>query len=217
MSTIEYIFLNKIDYWEALRFQKTRVNELKNGYDKDILIFLEHKDIITIGRRGKEEEILVPPARLSEEEIEVVYSDRGGGLTAHGPGQLVIYAIFNLVRLNTSAKDLVSMITNAVKGWITSQGIEAIYDTEHPGLYIRGKKVFFIGLKLDKHITYHGFALNLNEVPKGFNYIIPCSMKCCCITSLCLETSKKYDIREVSCTLYRYICNAIPKMDGVCG
>lgn len=216
MSTIEYIFLNKIDYWEALRFQKTMVNELKNGYDKDILIFLEHKDIITIGRRGKENEILVPPERLSEEEIEVIYSDRGGSLTAHGPGQLVIYSIFNLARLNASVKDLVSIIAYAVKRWIASQGIEAVYNAEHPGLYIGGKKVFFIGLKLDKYITYHGFALNLNEVPKGFNYIIPCSMKSCCITSLCLETSKKYDIREVSCKLYRYICNAITKTDGIC-
>ncbi len=205
MSKIEFVYLSEIDYQTALNIQKNKVEELKGGSCYDYLLFLEHRDVITIGRRGKRDEILVSEEILKMEGIEVIETDRGGSLTAHGPGQLVIYSIFNLARLNISVKDLIFKITDAIQKWIAIQGLNAVFEIDRPGLYVRGKKILSIGLKLDSHITYHGFALNLNSVPIGFNYIVPCSLKNCQMTSLYLETFRKYDIKEVSCELYRGI------------
>ncbi len=205
MSEIEYLFLDKIDYIKALKFQIDKVNEIKYGERKNYLIFLEHNDVITKGIRAKENEILVDKKILDSENIQIIDTDRGGSLTAHGPGQLVIYTIFDLNRLRLNVRQFIDIICNSFILWLRKEGIISSFDSKHPGLYVNGKKILSLGLKLDNHITYHGFALNINSIPKGFQFILPCSMQNCQMTSVSLETSKKYDIRKVSIELYDLI------------
>jgi lipoate-protein ligase B len=203
---IEYSFLSTIGYKEALDIQLKYVRELKSGSKKNYLLFLEHKDVITKGIRGGDEDLLLPPEELKTLRIEYMQSDRGGSLTAHGPGQLVMYTIFDLYLLRLSAQDFIMEIVEIFQDWLLKEGINAIYNKDHPGLYVSGKKILSLGLRIiQHHITYHGFALNLNSIPVGFRYINPCSMKDCVMTSVYLETFKKYDIQVVSKELYNSI------------
>lgn len=202
MIKTEYLFCTETEYLKGLYLQKKKVDELKNGIDTNYIIFLEHEDVITMGIRSRREDLLVDEELLKRENILLVSTDRGGSLTAHGPGQLVIYTIFNLKKCGISVKSFIQTMVDIFKQWLSSKGITGIYNPEHPGLYVNGRKILSIGLKLDNFITYHGFALNLNSIPRGFNYIIPCSMQNCHMTSVYLETSAKYDIREVSYELY---------------
>ncbi len=202
MIRTEYIYLSETDYSEAFLFQKKKIEEIKNGGSSNYIIFLEHNDVITCGIRTKKEDILAGPEILKREKIQLIETDRGGSLTAHGPGQLVVYTIFDLKKCGFSVSDLIKRITDSFALWLKKKGVTAHYDNERPGLYVAGKKILSLGLRLDNFITYHGFALNLNAVPKGFSYIIPCSIRNCSMTSVYLETSVKYDIREVSFELY---------------
>lgn len=209
MRDIEYLFLNKIEYKEGLRFQRAKVEELKEGSNKSYLIFLEHNDVITIGKRSRRDELLVSEYVLRKEGIEIIETDRGGALTAHGPGQLILYTIFDLKKYNLSVKEFIYRITDSFKIWLKEKGLNVYYDESHPGLYIEGKKLLSLGLRLDNFITYHGFALNLNSIPRGFNYIVPCSMRNCQMTSVYLETHRKYDIKECSMELFDTIKNRL--------
>lgn len=202
MLHIEYIFLSKIDYNEGYKFQRDKVDEIKNGSNKNYIIFLEHNDVITQGIRTKEEDFLVDKEIIKQNNIQIIRVDRGGSLTAHGPGQLVVYTIFNLKKCHLSLDELIKKIIDSFIYWLKQNGVNATYDETNPGLYIKNKKVLSLGLKLDDFITYHGFALNLNSIPKGFRYIVPCSNKNCLMTSVYLETSIFYDIKQVSLELY---------------
>ncbi|MCX7959697.1 MAG: lipoyl(octanoyl) transferase LipB [Deltaproteobacteria bacterium] len=205
MIKTEYIYLSITDYNEVLLFQKKKVDDLKNGDKSNYLIFLEHNDVITRGIRAKNEDLLADISTIMKENILFTDTDRGGSLTAHGPGQLVLYTIFNLKRCGLSVREFIDKIINSFMYWLKTNGITAYYNDRYPGLYVNGKKILSLGLRLDSFITYHGFALNLNSVPKGFKYIIPCSVKNCSMTSVYLETSVKYDIRDVSVSLYNII------------
>lgn len=178
-----------------------KVKEVKEQGNKNYLIFLEHNDVITKGIRAKASEILVDKKTLDLENIQLIDTDRGGSLTAHGPGQLVLYTIFNLNKLKIGVKNFINIICESFIKWLNKEGIVSSYSSEHPGLYVNNKKILSIGLKLDNYITYHGFALNLNSIPRGFNFIIPCSMQDCQMTSVYLETFRKYDIKRVSVEL----------------
>ncbi len=202
MIKTEYLFFTETEYLKALSLQMEKVNELKNGIDTNYIIFLEHEDVITMGIRSRKEDLLVDEEMLKRENILLFSTDRGGSLTAHGPGQLVIYTIFDLKKYGISVKSFIQIMVDIFKQWLSRKGIISIYSPEHPGLYVNGRKILSIGLKLDNFITYHGFALNLNSIPRGFNFIIPCSMHNCLMTSVYLETSTKHDIQEVSYELY---------------
>ncbi|MCX7944937.1 MAG: lipoyl(octanoyl) transferase LipB [Deltaproteobacteria bacterium] len=205
MIQLEYIYLSKIDYKEALIFQKGIVQKLKNGKGKGSIIFLEHNDVITRGIRSRDEDLLANQDLLIKENINIEDTDRGGALTAHGPGQLVVYTIFDLKKNGLSLDQFIDRVIESFTSWLKNNKIDSYYNRSHPGIYVNNKKILSFGLKLDDFITYHGFALNLNSVPKGFKYIVPCSSKDCIMTSVYLETSQKYDIKKTSIELYNEI------------
>jgi len=210
---IEYHFLSKIGYREALEIQRRYVREIQNGSKKNYLLFLEHNEVITKGIRSRDEDILTSSDSLKSLNIDIIQTDRGGSLTAHGAGQLVLYTVFDLRPLKLSVQDFIMNIVEVFQDWLSREGISANYNREFPGLYVNGRKILSLGLRIENHhITYHGFALNLNSVPIGFQYIKPCSMDGCIMTSVYLETFKKYDIQGVSKELYDSIKERFEKI-----
>ena len=169
--------LGHADYretWAAMReFTETR------GPDTaDELWLVEHPPVYTLGRNGDPSHILNPGG------IPVVESDRGGQVTYHGPGQLVAYALFDLNRLGLGVRSLVTQLENAVIGTLSQYGIKAVAQKDAPGVYVEGKKIASLGLRIRKGCSYHGLSLNVDMDLSPFYSINPCGYPGLEVTSL---------------------------------
>lgn len=153
-----------LEVWEAMRaFTDTR-----NADTPDEIWIVEHPPVFTQGQAGKAEHIINPG------DIPVVQSDRGGQVTYHGPGQLVVYCLIDLKRKNIGIRALVTALEQAVIDMLAAQGIQAQSRSDAPGVYIGEKKICSIGLRVRKGCSYHGLALNITMDLSPFERINPC-------------------------------------------
>lgn len=164
---LQYKALGLTDYestWQAMRtFTDTR------GADtRDELWVTEHPPVFTQGQAGKPEHLLCDSA------IPVVKTDRGGQITYHGPGQLVVYPLLNMKRLSLGVRDLVTAIETAVVRWLASYGVNASAKPDAPGVYVAEQKIASLGLRIRKGCSYHGVAINLDADLSPFAQINPC-------------------------------------------
>ena len=134
----------------------------------DEIWLLEHPPVFTLGLAGKHEHVLAPG------DIEVVEIDRGGQVTYHGPGQLVVYPLLDLRRLKLGVRALVSALENAVVDVLAGYGIQSAPRPDAPGVYVEGRKVAALGLRVRRGCTYHGLAFNVAMDLEPFSRINPC-------------------------------------------
>lgn len=135
---------------------------------EDELWVVEHPPVFTQGMAGKPEHILV------HDEIEVVQIDRGGQVTYHGPGQLVVYTLIDFKRRHITVRELVSRLENSIIATLADYGIAAENDPKRPGVYVNGRKIASLGLRIKQGSVYHGLALNVNMDLTPFTHINPC-------------------------------------------
>jgi len=159
--------LGRQDYepiWQAMHdFTDSRTDETR-----DEVWLVEHNPVFTQGQAGKEEHL------LNTGDIPVVQSDRGGQVTYHGPGQLVAYFLINLRRKKLGVRDLVTTIENLVINTLKNYNIESAARPDAPGVYVDGKKICSLGLRIRKGCSFHGLALNVNMDLTPFLRINPC-------------------------------------------
>ena len=136
----------------------------------DEIWFLEHADVYTCGIRFS-------PAHILNPEIPIFHTNRGGELTFHGVGQLIIYFLLDLKRLNIKPRDFMHALENMVVEYLKSKNIISFSKENAPGVYTEKGKIASIGLKIEKHCTYHGLALNGKMDLKKFENILPCGQK----------------------------------------
>ncbi|WP_114418493.1 lipoyl(octanoyl) transferase LipB [Marinospirillum perlucidum] len=136
--------------------------------DADELWILEHDSVFTLGQAGKEIHLLDPG------DIPVVKVDRGGQVTWHGPGQLVIYLLLNVKRLSMGVRDLVNLIEESIIDYLASLGIEAQARADAPGVYVGEAKIAALGLKIRRGCSFHGLSFNLDCELEAFRRINPC-------------------------------------------
>jgi lipoyl(octanoyl) transferase len=137
----------------------------------DEIWLLEHSSVFTQGTAGKAEHILNPG------NIPIIQTDRGGQVTYHGPGQLVGYVLLDLRRLKIGVKAYVSLIENSVVQLLADYHIKANVKSGFPGVYVAGKKICSIGLKISRGCSYHGIALNVDNDLEPFSRINPCGLQ----------------------------------------
>lgn len=135
---------------------------------EDELWLLQHYPVYTLGRVGKPEHVLNPGS------IPVVNVDRGGQVTYHGPGQVIVYLLINLRRNGLGVRQVVSAMENAVIQLLSECGIDAQARADAPGVYVQGKKIAALGLRVRNGLTYHGLSLNVNMDIRPFQGINPC-------------------------------------------
>lgn len=150
--------------WQAMQ---TFTDE-RNGDTADELWLVEHEAVFTQGQAGKAEHILAPG------NIPVVKVDRGGQVTYHGPGQQMLYVLLNLKRHNLGVRTLVTALEQCVVKSLASYHINAYPKADAPGVYVDGKKICSIGLRIRKGCSFHGLALNVNMDLSPFLRINPC-------------------------------------------
>jgi len=146
--------------------------------DADELWFVEHFPVYTQGQAGKAEHI------LSAGNIPVVQTDRGGQVTYHGPGQLVVYVLLNLKSRSYGVREMVIRLEHAVIALLAHYGVVAYGRRDAPGGYVEGAKIAALGLRVSRGYTYHGFALNVNPDLAPFQGINPCGFSGLAVTSL---------------------------------
>lgn len=169
-SSVEPLTIRYLDFrdyeptWQAMReFTETR------GEDAvDRLWLLEHPPVYTLGMNGDPRHLLEPTA------IPVVKTDRGGQITWHGPGQLVAYLLADLRRKNLGVRALVSALEDAAIGLLKQYGLAAVARREAPGVYVDGRKIASVGLRVRRGCCYHGLSLNVNPDLAAFAAINPC-------------------------------------------
>lgn len=150
--------------WQAMKdFTKNR-----DVGTPDELWVLEHPSVFTLGTNGKSEHI------LNAGDIPIVNIDRGGQVTYHGPGQLIIYLLLNLHRRNLGIRKLVTIIEDTLVELLASHNIKANSDPAAPGVYVQGKKIAALGLRVSKGCTSHGLSLNVDMDLSPFQRINPC-------------------------------------------
>lgn len=137
----------------------------------DEVWFLQHPPVFTQGQAGKPEHLLAPG------DIPVVQSDRGGQITYHGPGQLMVYFLLDLHRLGYGIRSLVTRLEQSMIDCLAGYDITAVSRRDAPGVYVDGKKIGSLGLRVRKGCTYHGLALNVAMDLEPFARINPCGFR----------------------------------------
>jgi lipoyl(octanoyl) transferase len=159
--------LGQVDYPSTWR-RMQQFTEQRTAHTADELWFLEHPAVFTLGMTGRREHL------LAAGDIPVLHTDRGGEVTYHGPGQLVVYALIDLRRADLKVRDLVSALEQSVIRYAQALGIEAAARREAPGVYVAGAKLASVGLRIRRGASYHGLALNVNLDLEPFRRINPC-------------------------------------------
>ena len=168
--------LGRVGYSEALAIQKQLVEQRKQGLIPDQLLIVEHPHVITLGRNGRQENLLASEEVLRREGIEFYPTDRGGDITYHGPGQIVGYPIFDLREWKRDVVAYVRAIEAVISDALAEFGIAAGTMAGCTGVWVDGKKVAAIGVHISRWVTSHGFALNHRTDLKYFQYIVPCGL-----------------------------------------
>ncbi len=204
MQQVVCKFLNIQDYLVTLsdmqNFTKNR-----DTTTVDEIWFVEHPAVFTLGKAAQEQHILYAG------DIPVVKSDRGGQVTYHGPGQLVIYFLLDLARKSLSLKKLIYIMQQAIIDMLHDQyNVIANVGADAPGVYVLDEKICSIGLKIYKGCSYHGLSLNVNMDLKPFTQINPCGVANLQMTQLSnISKIKKIDINCVAIELKKILLNKL--------
>jgi len=171
-------YLGVMPYERALKLQQRLVQSRAEGSVPDVLLLLQHPPVLTIGRFRGQEDIIVPLERLTQEGIDVFHTNRGGGITYHGPGQLVGYPILNLRENHLGVREYIWKLEEVIIKLLLALGIYGYRVAKYPGsVWVSEKKVCSIGIRVSHHITMHGFALNVSNDLRYFKYVRPCGLR----------------------------------------
>lgn len=173
--------LGRMGYAEAFSLQQSIAEERKRGEGVDQLLFIEHPHVVTVGRNGHAENILAPEEALRARGIELHYTDRGGDVTYHGPGQIVAYPVMDLREWKRDVGAFVRAIEQAIIDALGEFGIEAERIPKLTGVWTRdpsgeSAKIAAIGVHLSRWVSTHGWALNVSTDLRYFEYIVPCGL-----------------------------------------
>jgi lipoyl(octanoyl) transferase len=189
-------WLGRIGYREAWALQKELLERRASGEVRDRLLLLEHDPVLTLGRQADESHVLASPRELARRGIEVIRVERGGEVTYHGPGQLVGYPILRLGDRGILVRPLVTALESAMIATCAELGVDAIRRDGHPGCWIDGgpnrpfRKIGALGLRIERGVSYHGIALNVDVDLRDFELIDPCGEPGLVSTSIAEELGR---------------------------
>ena len=171
----------------------------------DIVLILEHPPVFTIGCRGGLDNLNVSEAFLAQKQIKIIPSQRGGDITFHAPGQLVVYPIVDLLKSKRKVLDYVGMLEEIMIRVVGDWGITAERSSANRGIWVNGSKLGSIGIAVRRGIAFHGLALNVNPALKPFEWINPCGIRDCGVTSMARELSQNLSVHHVRQALKRHL------------
>ena len=206
--------LGLIDYKQAWDYQENifkeivdlkikNRNEATNILPKNHLVFCEHPNVYTLGKSGKEDHLLLDRKGLLDNDVSFYKINRGGDITYHGPGQLVVYPIFDLEQFFTDIHKYMRLLEEAVIMTLLEYDIIAQRMEGQTGVWlgvgsIQARKICAMGVKSSRWVTMHGLGFNVNSDLRYFDHIIPCGISDKSVTSMANELGEKVDMKELS-------------------
>jgi lipoate-protein ligase B len=186
------------EYDKVLQFQHILVSHRKQGKIANTVIIVEHTPVVTLGARESANKLLVSEEELAKENIELAEIRRGGGATAHNPGQLVFYPIMDLAQMGLGVTEYVRQLEAIGIELLEEFGVQCQRKAKFPGLWVgEKKKIASIGVRISRQITYHGMAINISNDLSIFNTIVPCGLDDVEMTSVLKETGKAPPMDDV--------------------
>ena len=207
MESFSYQDLGRIVYAKALDIQTEKFNALlaakaKGEKGRNELLFCEHDPVLTIGKSGKDSNLLIPEARLQALSVSYYHINRGGDITYHGPGQITGYPIFDLETWHIGLKQYIYRLEETIIRFLALYGLKGERLEGATGVWLdpfvagKARKICAIGVKSSRFVTMHGFALNINTDLNYFSLINPCGFTDKGVTSLAKELGKEQDFEE---------------------
>ena len=212
-KTIKIIDLGHKSYSESLEVQEKYFNgtiNLKRSNRKtdnpqpthNYLLWVEHPPVFTLGKSGKMEHLLVDKEALAEKGIEFYQTNRGGDITFHGPGQLVVYPIFDLDNFFTDIHKYLRFLEEAVIETLKEYGLNGSRSQGETGVWLEvgtpfARKICAMGVRASRWVTMHGLAFNINTDLSYFDHIVPCGIQGKGVTSLSKELGREISLEEV--------------------
>ena len=170
----------RIPYKKAMLFLNKRVEEVKNGDNRELIWVLEHPKTYTAGVSFKRNEII-------DKKIKIIKTNRGGKITLHNPGQKIIYFVINLNNRKKDIRKFINTIEVSVIEFLKFLKINAKKDKKNIGIWVKGRKIAAIGLRVSRWVAFHGFSINISNNLKEYLKIVPCGLNNKKITSVYLE------------------------------
>ena len=189
--------LGQVPYEDARSLQKRLEQARRMDEVPDLLLLLEHPPVYTKGRRAQPEELGMGEDWYRMQGIEVCEADRGGSVTYHGPGQLVGYPIVSLNDQGLGVAAYVALLERLMIDSLSTFGIEAGPIEGLTGVWAGDRKIGSIGVHVSRGITTHGFAVNVNNDLQPFEWIVPCGIEGCRMTSVCRELGRELPMDEL--------------------
>ena len=175
-------------------------NQHRDADTADEIWLLQHEPVFTLGLNGKPEHV------LDAGQIPLVQSDRGGQVTYHGPGQLIVYILFDVRRNKLGVRDMVTALEHSVIDLLQQEGIDSVARQDAPGVYVDGRKIAALGLRVKRGSCYHGLSLNVDMDLSPFKRINPCGYEGLEVTSM-RQLGLTLNIEQVSQRLLTQLCH----------
>lgn len=190
-----------VPYGEALDLQMALCAQRQADLVGNTVLIVEHPAVITLGARQTENKLLASEAEIASKGIDLLTVGRGGGTTAHNPGQLVFYPIIKLKTLKLDVNTYVRCLEQIGIELLAWLDVDAARVKGKPGLWVGDKKIASIGVQLKKWVSFHGMAINLCNDLSIFDYFVPCGLDGVAMTSVEKETGKPVDMQKVKVKL----------------
>ena len=179
--------------------------ENRSDQTEDELWTLEHRSVFTQGLSGKPEHL------LRKSEIDVIQSDRGGQITYHGPGQLIVYCLIDIKRLGIGVKEMVRIIEKSIIDLLNDYSIPSHKIVGAPGVYVDGSKIAALGLKVKRGKTYHGLSLNVDMNLLPYQLINPCGYRDLNVTQMSNLTDNKLELDKIKKQLTKHLTKYVSR------
>jgi lipoate-protein ligase B len=190
--------LGLVDYEKAWELQLRLVDARKDkALEHDVVLFLEHPSVFTLGRRGGLANLKVSPSFLTSRGISLVHVERGGDITYHGPGQLVIYPIVHLKDIGLGILPFVQSLEEIMIRTVADWDIKAERNSLNRGAWVGPSKIGSIGIAVRHSVSFHGLALNVNTLLDPFTWVNPCGLHGVMITSMKAQLGREIPMEEV--------------------
>ncbi len=188
--------LGVMGYKEAHVLQLQYVqDQLDGGETQEQVLITEHPSVFTLGRSGSLNGLVKPRGEIISSGVDIVHTERGGDITYHGPGQLVVYPIVNLRKRNLSVSDYIYILEEIMLLTAADSGVTAARDERNRGIWVGDNKIGSVGIRIRHGISFHGLALNVNLSLEPFRWVRPCGLMGVGVSSLQEELGKNVSMQ----------------------
>tara|TARA_Y100001970_G_C14245829_1_gene868129 strand:+ start:2257 stop:2967 length:711 start_codon:yes stop_codon:yes gene_type:complete len=203
MTEIRFNDFDKTDYLTVYKWMQDERKKIVLNQSSESINFVEHSSTLTLGTNAEVKNVLINDIQREALNIELVHVDRGGDVTCHNEGQLVVYPMLNLRKRNLKPVEYVRMLENALINILKKYNISGVQKPGKPGIWVENNKIASIGISIKRGITSHGIALNINNDLSIFEYINTCGMEDLEVTSMKKILNKNIDISQIKLAMIK--------------